>query len=138
MNITNLINLTETHFRGKKKSVVAEELSAFCEENNLQERDVKTIISKMHLSKRRRQPGFKTKYPSRRKPKVTARVKNNHKVISTLVPKVEKERYHPMKRERVWTFNNTTKKWTSVIVHDPDYVKETRYLKSSLPKKHIK
>ena len=53
-----MIKLVENYFRGKKKSVIAEELSAFCEEHGLQERDVKTIISKMYLPKRKKKIGL--------------------------------------------------------------------------------
>ena len=126
-----MIKLVENYFRGKKKSVIAEELSAFCEEHGLQERDVKTIISKMYLPKRKKKIGLKTNYPPRRKSKVTNRLKNNQNILSNLSPKKEKERYHPVKRERTWTFDKVNKKWTSVIVDDPNYVKETRFLKRS-------
>ncbi len=126
-----MIKLVEEYFRGMKRSKINEEMQNFCKEHSLQERDVRCIINRMYLPKRRKKIGFKTKYPSRRKSKVTARFKNNYEVLNNLVPKKQKERYHPVKRKRVWTFNNQTKKWTSIIVHDPDYIKETRFLKSS-------
>ena len=85
----------------------------------------------MYLPKRKKKIGLKTNYPPRRKSKVTNRLKNNQNILSNLSPKKEKERYHPVKRERTWTFDKVNKKWTSVIVDDPNYVKETRFLKRS-------
>jgi len=128
-----MIKLVETYFRGKKKSQINEEMQDFCKEHNLQERDVRTIISKMHLPKRRKQPGFNTKYPPQRKSKVTAKAEANQTLLTTLTPKKEKERYHPPTRVRTWKFDKGTNKWISTVVPNPDWVRPTRWLKSSPP-----
>ena len=125
-----MIKLVENYFRGKKKTVIAEELSAFCEEHGLEERDVKTIIHRMYLPKRKKIPGLKVKYPPRRKSKVTNRLKNNQDILSSLSPKKEKERYHPPQRKRTWKFIKETHKWVSTIIDDSEWVKPTRWFKS--------
>ena len=130
-----MIKLVENYFRGKKKSVIAEELPFFCEEHGLKERDVKTIIRKMYLPKRKKDPSIKTKRPSRRKSKVINRLLNNQDVLNILLPKKKKERYHPPQRKRTWSFIKEINKWVSTVVADSEWVRPTKWLKSggSLP-----
>jgi hypothetical protein len=69
-----MIQLVEKHFRGKSRKIVNEEMADFCKEHNLQERDVRTAITKIYTHKL-----------------VKARIRNNIKILSKLKPvKVEK------------------------------------------------